>query len=306
MSALDTTDAKVAAEAEFLTLDALVASVGGSAVLPAPILQPPAQSLLTAATVVDLTDERWLRGATFSPESCIPAEVLDAYCPSSDAKGTGNTRNPNRLFSPFVVIQRDECSTYGFQSAEYQDRARRALLVHEPKAIEREFWTGTLNSDNPHLAQPNATDFPLTTLAGGAAQTAKLALALLNQAISDAGAGRGMIHASPLLVEIWSGQSALLRYEGGKLLTANGNIVVPGDGYPGTSPTGTGGGITAATQWAYATDPVVVLRGPITVTPDTIAEATDRLHNVVSFRAERAVSVLWNGCCHAAVNVTIA
>lgn len=277
---------------------------GPAEVIQAPPLAPPGQGLLIAAQVIDDPDaDHWVEGVTFSPEVCSGVGVY-ALCVAGAAPA-GGTHDAIRSFEPWVVQQRDECSTFGFPTADYQGRARRALLAHESRQVELEFWTGALLPGNAHLAQPHSTQFPLSEPVGTTAQASRKALAILEQAIADSAVGQGMIHATSTLGSLWLGNN-LLRWDGRRWLTAGGNILVIGTGYPGTAPTGAGGGIAAAEHYAYATGLVQVVRGDITVFPDSISEATDRATNTVAFRAERPFVVLWNGCAHAAVKVTLA
>lgn len=279
-------------------------TVAAPEVVPAPRLAPPAQGLLVAADVIDhdAGDERWVNGFGFSPESCTTGEAWAASCGTvGNAMGTGHNRGAARTFEPFAVVARDTCGSFGYQAAEYEARARRALARVEAWRIENEFWTGTLIPTNYRLA---AASTPVAGYGLGRG----LALAALEQSIADAAVGLGMIHARPGLVSLWWGDQ-LLRLDGNRLRTALGTLVVAGQGYAGTSPTGA---IPAnATEWAYATDPVVVHRGPIVISPDNpneaerLAQATDKVNNIVEFRAERFAGIAWGGCLVAGVEVAV-
>ena len=187
--------------------------------------------------------------------------------------------------------------SYGFDAQDFEGRARRALEAGTSKGVEREFWTGELIPENPHLAN-------------GAAEVvtgeydARHALAALNQAIASCNLGsRGMIHATPYLVTLWEAEGLLVE-EGPRLVEkVMNNIVVAGTGYTGGDPDGDDAG--AGVTWAYATGMVQVRLGPIMVVPDTLAEALDRATNHISYRAERAASAAWDTCCHFAVEVTL-
>lgn len=375
---------------------------GVAEVIASPPLAAPAQGLLVSAQVIDLTDERWYNGITFSPETCGDLEVWAACgatgevqtvdIPDGTTGGTftltfrGDTTAPiawnatgaavaaalNALPSivaiggvtggggplpgpavtitfiggqgsvdlmtgngtalvapgavtvtrtvtgttgrtkatglnhpavessePFFVLARDSCSTFGYATADYAARARRALLAKEGKAIERELWTGTLVPGNRNIAQGSATTVGTAGMARG------LGLSTLVQAIADSGGSRGMIHARPLLVEQWWGDG-LLRIESGKLMTGTGVPVVAGSGYLGTGPAGQA--VAGGVEWAYATDTMVVYRGPVVTFPDgdnALAQATDKTTNRVEFRAERGAAVAWSGCVHAAASINV-
>lgn len=62
---------------------------------------------------------------------------------------------------------------------------------------------------------------------------------------------------------------------------------------------------TAETEWAYATGLLDVRLSEMVIIPGSMAEATNRATNEVTFRAEGTASVVWDGCCHLAVEVDI-
>lgn len=211
---------------------------------------------------------------------------------------TGN-RTAGLTYTPFGVAARDTCSAFGFSAADYEGRARRALAARESKAVEREWWAGAIFPDNPHLASNgNAVAFTKpTTVAGGVAQGLRTGLAILVQEMGDRNAGVGMIHARPKLVTLWMASNLIRVGTDGKLYTESGVMIVPGRGYPGTGPTGQA--VSAASEWAYGTDPVEVHRGPITVLggPDV----ADSVNNVITARAERLYGIAWNAVTNVAI-----
>lgn len=266
---------------------------GPAQVIPAPPLSPPAFGLLAAATVVDHDDERFLNGLTFSPENCEDVEIVNVVCGPGTEKPTGLNREGWEEYDPFVLIGRDSCSTFGFQQADYEARARRHLAAGESGGIEAELWTGALIGTNPALAAAASTSL-------GAGLARREGLAALVQGLADRNVGRGMIHARPYLVELW-GAANLLRVEQNRLVTWSGHTVVAGSGYPGTGPAGEA--IAAGVEWAFATDAVVVHRGPLRTYPDTIQQATDKVNNRVEFRAERGYAPIRGVCAHVHVSV---
>jgi hypothetical protein len=276
-------------------------ATGPALVIAAPALTPPPNGLLRAATVIEHDELHFGSALEWSPEGCGSAQVVDP-CAVTD-KGSAGNRPANIRYDAFVVEAHDACSTFGWQAADYDGRARRAIVARESKAVEAEYWSGTLKPANPHLAKPTSSNGPaVTTLAGGAAQSLRLGLALLAQSIADGNGGTGMIHARPFLVELWWGLDLLYRDAGGRLLTGNGNLVVPGSGYPGTGPNGEA--ITASSEWAYATDEVIVHRGPVfTPTTGVNGQSMDRALNEVISRAERPYALAVNGCVLSAVNI---
>lgn len=207
---------------------------------------------------------------------------------------------------PVAVLFEDVCSTFGWQAAEYQARARRGLARIASWRVEREFWTGAFIDDNANLAN----DAGATTVGGGAL-TADRALEELVQGLADAAVGLGVIHARPAIVERWVRMQAVRPLttgaNAGKLATGTGHLVVAGTGYTGSGPAGQ---VVGATEWAYATDPLVVLRGGVMMTPPDppaappSAAATNRATNRVTYYAEQPYAVLWNRCAHIAAEIT--
>lgn len=278
-------------------------ATGPAFVIPAPALTPPPTSLIRTATVIEHTDDlHWASALEWSPEGCGNAVVVD-QCAQAAKPGARN--RPNKIrFDAFGVVAYDTCGTFGFVAADYDARARRLLAATESKAVEKEWWTATLVTANPHLAM-NAAGANGGTAATtvGAAQTLRAGLALLVQALADGNGGMGMIHARPFLVQQWFGLDLLYRDAGGKLWTGTGNQVVAGAGYPGTGPTGQA--LTSTSEWAFASDVVEVHRGPVDILGPGAPGIgnTDYVNNAVTVRAERLYALTVNGCVNAAVEI---
>lgn len=273
---------------------------------PAEIIIPPVllafpAGLLRAATVIGHDDLHFGSAIEWSPENAADAQVVDPCAVLS--KGTAGNHPATIRYDAFAVEAHDICGTFGFGAAEYEARARRTLAARESKAVEREWWTGTLSSANPHLAKAVSTNGPATTtLSGGAAQSLRVAFALLVQALADLNAGPGMIHARPFLCELWGSLQLVRRDSSGKLRSACGVQVVAGAGYPGTGPAAEAR--TATSEWAYATDDVVVHQGDVGMPARGVnAETLDRTTNTNTNRAERAYALAFNGAALVAVNV---
>lgn len=244
-------------------------------------------------------------GTTITSVTNATTVVLSLAAAATKAGTTftfgGRTEGPNRPavrdYTPFPVFAYDTCSTFGFEAAEYEARARRALAARESKAVEREFWAGTLFSANPHLAAGGTVE----TLVAGAAQGLRRSLALLSQAAADHNAGQAMIHVRPKVAELWFGLD-MIGLVGGKLVTGNGHIVVPGAGYLGSAPDGTAP--TATQEWGYVTDRVEVHRGPVAVfAPGVNGMSVDRTVNTVTLTAQRMYAPVFNGCTLSAVKI---
>lgn len=157
-------------------------------------------------------------------------------------------------------------------------------------------------------------DPALQILNGGTAVSPGLALAYLNEAIARAPLGMGWIHATAFLTERWFSARAVVGGQAGptaRLYSVNGNAVIPGNGYSGVGPDGTGGPAdgqgAAPVQWAFATEPFQVFRTPEpTVYPDTLAQASQRELNLVTYRASRPYAHNWGRLLKAAVKVNVA
>jgi len=274
-------------------------AIGPSQPVPSPPLVPAPFGLIATAAVVDHADERFVNGISYDPESCEDAVIWPIVCQSdqtpADDKPDPAARPGWQTYHPFAAIAGDVCSTFGFQAADYQARARRLLAARESKAAEAGLWSApNLPDDNGRLAAAEDVD-----VVGGGTVPRRRALAELVQYLADSNGGRGMIHARPLLVELWTADGLIFR-EQNKLVTGTGILVVAGTGYPGSGPDGEAG------EWAFATDPVVVHRGPVFLSPEDFNDAVDKRTNTVVFRAERALAPIFAGCALGAVSVDVA
>lgn len=192
----------------------------------APGLVPPVSGLLAQLGItVDPfgSDEMWLNGVVFRPDSIQGLDLRDicdgltVQTPSGQVGILDTAVQPGlRVFRPFSIEVREQCSTFGWNEANYVERATRALEVRRHQAVEREFEQANLITANPHLAQlaTAGANFPTTTvnLAGGARVSPIDALALLDESIAEAGIGRGMIHATAFVVAQWA-HAGMLRFE---------------------------------------------------------------------------------------------
>lgn len=286
----------------------------GAQVIPAPLAAAPRVSLLSAVLRPDPV-AGWLNGITFDPEAQEPTLSIDGYwwdpCipgmtdPATVEDGPGTKTPGSRptapLFVPWAAVEGDTCSAANYRRQDFAARARRVLEAATPAKVEWEFWTGTLaqvgNLPNRWLASPDAD-----TLNSGAATPLVYALTDLQEYLASTITGRGMIHVTPSLLTLWL-SAGVVRREGNVWLDAKDNLVVAGDGYPGTGPDGSGAGTRMA--WAYATGMVHYLESEVTVLPGDLASAIDRSTNTVTYRAERTVLPWWDLQAHAAVLVDL-
>lgn len=226
--------------------------------------------------------------------------------PPAPASKADNVTSDSRGAQPFTVYVEFDCSPVGNTDA--QLIATDALARSENWQVERAFWTGLAGGQAvvyPHLAA-NATlvdaqnislqTVPVTggTVTGNGNDAAE-SLGILEAKLADCYDGVGIIHVPRLALptlDAWG----LVKYQTGRITTANGNIVAVGGGYPGTSPAGAAP--AAGTSWLYATGQVFGWRGDVKVF--TLRESIDRSENTVRMIAERTYVLGWE-CCHAAV-----
>jgi hypothetical protein len=270
--------------------------------VPAPPIQPPRVSLLTAAQLItDGADsgDRWGQGYTFVPEGNTAGGGVADPCSGAFT----STRPPDVVEAePFYVWEGDECSRLSRTYDDVLARARRNLQGSESYHIAREFWRGDLATTEGWTNQPVLARADSDTLTNGPAQPLD-ALACLEQGLATAQRGRrGMIHATHALATYWQ-SLYLLHTEGTNLLTALGTIVVVDAGYDGSGPLGQAA--VDGSQWAYATGLVQVRLGPVGTMPDTEGQALDRLDNTVTAYASRLASPSWDGMAHLAAEVDV-
>lgn len=264
----------------------------------APLAGPPRFGLVAAANV--LRDAlRWEGGYIFQPEALSgagvqdPCDVVDFDPPERPANVTG---------VPFLVWAGDVCSAMGFEAADYQGRARRALEAQESEQIAHEFWVGTQNDasgwGNQQLADQASADVY------GESMLPVDALACLEQGLAnEQGNRRGMIHCTPQVLSVWAA-NYFIRREGNLWLTPLDHIVVADAGYDGSGPDGQPA--TDGNIWAYATGLVTLRLSEVAVVPGDFAQALDRAVNTVTYRAERLASPSWDGQAHIAVSLDLA
>lgn len=266
----------------------------------------------TATTSPWYTEPHLAGGNVFYPDGAttnLSAVVSSAYFSENDAgkkiTGTGIPANTTILSAS---------SSTGSATLSAAATATGSALVF------------TLAS--PYFVALNAATTPVAPAIG---------FALLQEAIGEANIGRGMIHCTAFLAERFAENHAMrfgVSEDGITALTsANGNLVVAGNGYRGIGPDSpaTGGTLGAypttaqvgqgpspyssSIQWAYATDMVRIVRAAqpqLTPDPDgpgdewaqAFRQALDRRSNLLTIRSYRPYVVEWAGLCHAAVAIS--
>ncbi len=267
-----------------------ITSPGPLLPLDAPLPQPRKYTLLDGAQIVPEQDNRWLAGAWINGYPSARPQTQD---PCSDGTfrlkdaGSGNARP---MVGAFTVVQGGSCTakTVGVDQAWYTDRLALAFQAVEATAVERVF----ANGDGHGTLGAYLADANLDILAGGAAQTRREGLALLENAIAAVGAG--IIHVTPALAALWRGDYLLDVGRDGQLRTGIGTLVIVGAGYIGVSPDAQHG-FTSTQEWAFATGFVQVRRDDVTILPGQYAQALDRATNEITFYAERDYLLSWVG-----------
>lgn len=276
-----------------------------------PAAEDPNHTLLSAALNPggDGRPDGWQMGLTAKAEFCGEASAWDP-CGSGDgrAKSTPGANPETFDYHPFVLEVPIQCSSAGWEAADYEGKALRFIQAATAKALEREFWTGEKVPSNMSLqgGTPNDDDHVLNP--GGwvapEAVSPAAALILLSSALANCGVGaKGMIHAPSSVAEVWYQSYSLDNDGDGNLVTgARGDTVVVGSGYTGQGPYGQPDPLPGQV-WVFATGPVAVLLDDAEVFPKSLAEALDRQTNTVVFRGERTAAAFHNGCCSFAVLV---
>lgn len=259
--------------------------------LDAPLPQPRRYTLLDAAQLIASADERWLAGAWVNgypsgrPRTHDPCSTGTYRLKSADA---GIARP---MVGSFTVVVGGSCTAKSIGPAQswYTDRLSLAFQAVESEAVERMLANGDGHGGNlgAYIGDAN-----MEVLAGGAAQTRREGLALLERAIAEV--GNGMIHVSPSLAALWAGDYLIVPERGQMRTLGNGTLVVVGAGYIGIRPDGYAG-LLDGEEWAFATGFVQVRRDEITIMPGQYSESLDREINELTFYAERDYLLTWVG-----------
>jgi hypothetical protein len=264
---------------------------------PAP--SPPALTLANAARIVTSGDDRWINGASTLD---WPTDLPDVFDTCQQTSSSGHAKDAGTPagstdWASFTILQGVTCTTASFYNPdEWINRARTSLEAREDWRLGYEFWTGALQSANPHL-----TGTGVTSLNGGSATSVLNAVALLEQEIADKG-GDGVIHMrlAPF-TQLSLGYGGAVTVKSGVAYTQAGTKIVPSVGYPGLGPANAS--IATTIDWAYATGPIELRRSEVQVVPGSMSEATLREQNLTTFRAERHVLLTWDQRIHAAAKI---
>jgi hypothetical protein len=291
----------------------MTATTGSEILIESPLLQEPVTGMLAQLPVISGPEgDRWLAGLTMVPETSGAPEFAE-LCSSDLLLGTSH-RVTTRKGQPFMLNLRDKCSSFGWTENDYVGRATRGLAVKRHWAVEREFEKAALIPGNFHLAATYA-DPATSSLAAGVNVSPSDALALLDENIGNSAAviGRGLIFCTPFVGAKWKG-AGMLEYENidddagvgrrATILSPAGNLVIICGGMEGRGPDGS---VVAAhaSQWAYATDPMVIVASEPETFPKTLVEAINQEDEVL-YRQQQWFGIVWPALHHAAVKVSTA
>lgn len=268
-----------------------------------PPITPPKVSLLSSIEVINLkSDDEFRSQAIVEFDACGSEGDTALVC----ADETELSEDPGACsveFTPFEILQSVAYQTTGADNfPAIKKRAERKLIACQSKMISNELWTGSLNIGNNSIASDDAFD-----ITSDVAEEPDDALAALEDAIGIYGCSNAFIHTTPfmlnkidkdLIFRVIDPQTGNITY-----YTRSGNKLIVDFGYDGSGPDGSPP--ASNYEWMYATTPIVVKLGPITLTPDSINSAIKRDVNKITARASRLAQVEFDSnCVHLAAKVT--
>lgn len=279
-----------------------------------PRRQPMPYGIFTVVDERPMDDPHILLGVEYQP-LCGGSGTTFDYCVTG-GPGPGfyaTASRQMRAATPFTVFSEVQCSTVGDNWDRGNADAEDMLRATEQYQVERALWTGEVaglsNQMYPHLSAnsavtqslvPNGLQITLQTQAvivSGGPLSAATAIGLLEGALGACYDGQGVLHVPESAVPALANLNMIYR-QGKNLLTHNGNLVVAGAGYTGSSPSG----VTPppGSTWMYATGQMFMYRGPI----KTFARETElnRATNTLTAIAQRTYVLGWD-CCHFAVQI---
>lgn len=258
------------------------------AVTEVPRIGPPRQSLVAIAGVTTETTDRFISGLTWAPEPLRTEGGGDLGTWKVDASNTavsGASISPAATGNAYGIWAAESLTAIGIDWAEAVDRVTRKLLTFESLAIETQLWSDSL-AVNPSLSLTGSG----AALAGSSSgQTIVRSVGIADTKITQTW-GRGYVHMRP---ETFAGAVAndVLTKDGNLWTTPLGNVVIPGAGYTGLSPAGSG---SVGDDFICVTPIVDVHRSGVVITPDQVAAATHRSTNTVVLYAMRFVTTIWD------------
>lgn len=250
--------------------------------------------LSPATTVVELTADHGFSYIIADAGLVVKTSTINGGGTTTETivDNSENTKNIGYYY-PFNIEASIKHSTFGSTPDSVLESAKNALDMVAQKAIESEFWHGTIAksldkaNDNRFLSQAEALDVTPTV---GTAVKVRYGQALLEEAIAETPlSARGTIHAPKLIASVLQAGD-----QGGALVTNLGTNVVAGSGYSHIGPDG----VLAPTgrAWMYATGPITVHLGAITIVPDEnkLNQSVDASNNTVTYYVNRSAAVTWS------------
>jgi hypothetical protein len=256
--------------------------------LEAPLPAPREYDLLSAATLIDPTSDRWLGGAWTGGDAPGPAYTHDPCSTGTERVKIGPGDIVTQMRGRFVVYLSGFCTAahIGPDPTFWTDRLKLVFQIYEGAAVERVLATGDghLGAFGSYLGDPNME------VLGGGAVTSLRALELLETRIAQRGGG--LIHAAPATATAWASET-LVTSSRGQMVTTLGTRVAVGAGYIGVRPDGQAAPASDE-EWAFASGPIQIYRDPnIQTIGDNYAQTLDRSNNDVLFIAERPYLFNW-------------
>lgn len=285
-------------------------------VLP-PAVTPSPYGLLSAVDLRPDGETNWRLGTSWQDTCPQGGSTLEPCYPSAPAvtgssfSKSANATRTNWGATPFTIYAEVDCSAPAFWD-DKEAYVRTAFERVEQWQLERIFWTGTAagvaSAVLPHLAATAAvieqglgytTTLQLAaTQVTGVALAAPVALGEVENALGNCLRGvQGIIHVANDLANVLAAEGLLVR-DGPRLRTWNGNLVVVGNGYPGTGPDGSDPGLGYG--WIFGTGPIFAYRGDVHVLLENNS-ALSRTDNTVRAIAERTYLLGYDCCLIAAL-----
>ena len=267
-----------------------ITAIGPAVLVDGPLPQPPEYRLLSVPGVRQDAISRWQAGVqVWGYPEALPS--LWEPCSSGTFRTKSTTTNLHSpRFDPIVAYVPIICSTIA--SRDLDGLAERAQAVMEASlsfAVEKALAKGVTGSNNAFFGDSN-----LTALAAGAAVLPQAGLNYLENAIGQSGRA-GMIHATPGTVSAWNFVNLITDNGEGVIETANGTVVASEAGIYDTDPAGkTGSDPTVGQEWAFATGPVEVFVGDVSISAPGDNEAVDQATNTVTYFAEVEFVAYWD------------
>lgn len=288
------------------------------------LFEPNGNGLFDNVVWLDAQNDHWKGGIQYEANctdslvtisSCYP----DGIAISGIAEKSATWDKVFRGSKAFTIFQEYDCSPAGMGlTLSNIDNATalaiKALSETASREAERVLWSGQTNN-SPAINYPNFVQCdvcpkfdstgrillqPTPIMVTGATLDLVEGLGRLEESASNCYNGRLFIHVPLVLAASLYNQNLITRVNN-RWLTANGNRVILGNGYPSTIGPGGATNIVGVTQM-YATSPIFGLRssprvfGPV--------ESLDRNVNTFKFIAEQTFLFGWT-CCLVGVSVTI-